>query len=290
MPAARSRSRKQAQRDGAAVPDGPERRTFVLDTSVLLSDPHALLRFDEHEVVIPVVVVTELEAKRTHPELGYFARAALRLLDDLRVSHGRLDEPIPVGDAGGTIRVELNHTDLSVLPSGFQLGDNDTRILAVARNLAADGHDVVLVSKDLPMRVKASSVGLAAEEYRAELVVESGWTGMAEADVAADLLDALYDETVVDLDVARDLPCHTGLVLLSDRGSALGRVTPEKRVRLVRGDREAFGLHGNADIAYYTSATKELWSNLVDLQPRVVAGGGGAGTSFSATATAVFAG
>lgn len=266
MPAARSRSRK------------PARRTFVLDTSVLLSDPHALLRFDEHEVVIPVVVVTELEAKRTHPELGYFARAALRLLDDLRVSHGRLDEPIPVGDAGGTIRVELNHTDLSVLPSGFQLGDNDTRILAVARNLAADGHDVVLVSKDLPMRVKASSVGLAAEEYRAELVVESGWTGMAEVDVAANLLDALYDETVVDLDAARDLPCHTGLVLLSDRGSALGRVTPEKRVRLVRGDREAFGLHGR-------SAEQRIALDiLLDPEIGIVSLGGRAGTGKSALA------
>ena len=266
MPAARSRSRK------------PVSRTYVLDTSVLLSDPHALLRFDEHEVVIPVVVVTELEAKRTHPELGYFARAALRLLDDMRVSHGRLDEPIPVGDAGGSIRVELNHTDPSVLPSGFQLGDNDTRILAVARNLAADGHDVVLVSKDLPMRVKASSLGLTAEEYRAELVVESGWTGMAEVDVAADLLDALYDDTVIDLDAARDLPCHTGLVLLSDRGSALGRVTPEKRVRLVRGDREAFGLHGR-------SAEQRIALDLLlDPEIGIVSLGGRAGTGKSALA------
>jgi PhoH-like ATPase len=266
VPAARSRSRK------------PVSRTYVLDTSVLLSDPHALLRFDEHEVVIPVVVVTELEAKRTHPELGYFARAALRLLDDMRVSHGRLDEPIPVGDAGGSIRVELNHTDPSVLPSGFQLGDNDTRILAVARNLATEGHDVVLVSKDLPMRVKASSLGLTAEEYRAELVVESGWTGMAEVDVAADLLDALYDDTVIDLDAAHDLPCHTGLVLLSDRGSALGRVTPEKRVRLVRGDREAFGLHGR-------SAEQRIALDLLlDPEIGIVSLGGRAGTGKSALA------
>ena len=63
-----------------------ERRTFVLDTSVLLSDPAAWMRFDEHEVVLPVVVITELEAKRSHPELGYFARTALRMLDDLRVA------------------------------------------------------------------------------------------------------------------------------------------------------------------------------------------------------------
>jgi PhoH-like ATPase len=80
-----------------------DRRTFVLDTSVLLSDPRAMLRFAEHEVVLPVVVVTELEGKRHHPELGYFARQALRLLDDLRVRHGRLDAPLPLAD-GGSLR------------------------------------------------------------------------------------------------------------------------------------------------------------------------------------------
>ncbi len=254
------------------------RRTFVLDTSVLLSDPHALLRFDEHEVVVPVVVVTELEAKRTHPELGYYARAALRLMDDLRIEHGRLDDPMPVGDAGGTLRVELNHTDTSILPSGFQLGDNDTRILAVARNLAAEGRDVILVSKDLPMRVKASSLGLAAQEYRAELVVESGWTGMSEIPVAASVIDELYDAAFIDLDEARDLPCHTGLVLVSDRGSALGRVTPDKRVRLVRGDREAFGLHGRS------AEQRVALDLLLDPDVGIISMGGRAGTGKSALA------
>ena len=148
-------------------------KTFVLDTSVLLSDPRAMLRFHEHDVVLPVVVVTELEGKRHHPELGYFARQALRLLDDLRVSRGRLDAPVPIGEGGGTLHVELNHTDLLALPDGFRLGDNDSRILAVAKNLALEGRDVTLVSKDLPMRVKASAVGLDAEEYRAEITVDS---------------------------------------------------------------------------------------------------------------------
>jgi PhoH-like ATPase len=110
------------------------------------------------------VVVTELEAKRHHPELGYFARQALRLLDDLRVSNGRLDRPVLVGTQGGSLRVELNHTDAQCLPAGFRLGDNDTRILAVAKNLASEGAKVVVVSKDLPMRVKASACGLEAEE------------------------------------------------------------------------------------------------------------------------------
>ena len=245
---------------------------------MLLSDPRAIYRFDEHDVVIPVVVVTELEAKRTHPELGYFARQALRILDDLRIEHGRLDEAMPIGDAGGSVRVELNHSDVSILPNGLQLGDNDTRILAVSRNLAADGHDVVVVSKDLPMRVKASSVGLAAEEYRAELVMETGYTGMAELEVAAGVLDELFDVGVLEVDEARDLPCHTGLVLLSDRGSALGRVTSDKSVRLVRGDREAFGLHGR-------SAEQRIALDiLLDPEIGIVSLGGRAGTGKSALA------
>src|SRR6202042_2615370 len=120
---------------------GQPRRTYVLDTSVLLADPAAASRFAEHRVVLPIVVITELEAKRNHPELGYFARQALRYLDDLRIEHGRLDDDVPVGDQGGSIRVELNHSDSSVLPAGFRLGDSDTRILSVACNLAGEGDD-----------------------------------------------------------------------------------------------------------------------------------------------------
>src|SRR5439155_3920577 len=141
-------------------PAPAQRRTYVLDTSVLLADPGALTRFAEHRVVLPIVVITELEAKRHHPELGFFARQALRYLDELRISYGRLDDDLPIGDCGGTVRVELNHTDPQVLPPGFRLGDNDTRILSVARSLAAEGEQVVLVSKDLPLRVEAASLGL----------------------------------------------------------------------------------------------------------------------------------
>ena len=254
------------------------RRTYVLDTSVLLSDPRAIMRFDEHDVVIPVVVVTELEAKRSHPELGYFARQALRLLDDLRIEHGRLDEPMPLPDSAGTVRVELNHTDVAVLPSGLRLGDNDSRILAVARNLQAEGRHVVLVSKDLPMRVKAASVGLPAGGCRAEFGIGSGSTGLAEVDIAASDLDRLYEDQVIDHEAAMDLPCHTGLVLLSERGSGLGRVTADKRVRLVRGDREAFGIHGR-------SAEQRIALDLLlDPEIGIVSLGGRAGTGKSALA------
>jgi PhoH-like ATPase len=261
-----------------ATTAGGGRRTLVLDTSVLLSDPRALLRFDEHEVVLPVVVISELEAKRSHPELGYFARQALRLLDDLRVRHGRLDEPLPVNDFGGVLRVELNHTDPTVLPPGFRLGDNDSRILAVALNFKAEGRDVTLVSKDLPLRVKASAVGLTAEEYQAELAVESGWTGLDELDLTGEELDRLYDEGVIDHPEGAELPCHTGLVLLSERGSGLGRVTPDKRIRLVRGDREAFGLHGR-------SAEQRIALDLLlDPDVGIISLGGRAGTGKSALA------
>ncbi|MEQ7847610.1 PhoH family protein [Nocardioides kribbensis] len=255
-------------------------RTYVLDTSVLLADPGALKRFAEHEVVLPVVVITELEGKRHHPELGYFARTALRTLDELRILHGRLDEPVPVGEEGGTLRVELNHTDASSLPSGFRLGDNDTRILAVAHNLATEGLAVTLVSKDLPLRIKASAVGLDAQEYRAEAISDSdtGYSGMAELEVAAGDLDELYDDGVVDLDAARDLPCHQGLVLLSDRGSALGRVGPDKQVHLVRGDREAFGVHGRS------AEQRIALEMLLDPEVGIVSLGGRAGTGKSAMA------
>ncbi|HEY3559923.1 MAG TPA: PhoH family protein [Kribbella sp.] len=256
----------------------PDQRTFVLDTSVLLSDPHAMLRFDEHEVVVPVVVVTELEAKRHHPELGYFARTALRLLDELRILHGRLDAPLPVGEKGGTLRVELNHTDPETLPAGFRLGDNDSRILAVACNFMAEGKDVTLVSKDLPMRVKASACGLQAEEYRAELTLESGWTGMAELEVGTQVVDDLYENGTVELPEAGEFPTHTGLVMLSDRGSALGRVMPDKRIRLVRGDREAFGIRGRS------AEQRVALDLLLDPDVGIISLGGRAGTGKSALA------
>ena len=253
-------------------------RTYVLDTSVLLSDPKAIFRFAEHAVVLPVVVIAELEGKRNDPEIGYFARQALRNLDELRVQHERLDFPIAIGDAGGSLRVELNHSNMGVLPSGLQLGDNDSRILAVALNLSGDGLDVTVVSKDLPLRVKAASIGLAAEEYRAELAVDSGWTGQTDLTLSAEQMNQLYDDEKLSTRLVQDLPVNTGLVLHSDRGSALGRVVHRGTMRLVRGDRDLFGLHGR-------SAEQRLAIDLLlDPEIGIVSLGGRAGTGKSALA------
>ncbi|MEY3336538.1 MAG: hypothetical protein RL771_510, partial [Actinomycetota bacterium] len=255
------------------------RKTYVLDTSVLLADPGALARFAEHEVVVPIAVIGELETKRDHPELGYFARAALRSLDDIRLKYGRLDQPIQINPEGGTLSVELNHTDLSSMPYGFlRDGTNDSRILAIAKNLMTDGKDVVLVTKDLPLRVKASSVGIEAEEYLAELVSSSGWTGIVELTVGSNVIDDLYASDFADHEEAHTLPIHTGVVLHSDRASALARVTPDKRLQLVRGDRTAFGLHGR-------SAEQRIALDLLlDPEIGIVSMGGRAGTGKSALA------
>src|SRR4029078_3193559 len=131
------------------------RTVYVVDTSVLLADPSALTRFAEHEIVLPLVVLTELAGQRHHPELAWAARPCLRFLEDLRTTHGSLLEPMPVNDAGGTLRVELHHQDLDALPLALSGPRNDHRILAVALSLGREGRDVVVVTKDLPLRLKA---------------------------------------------------------------------------------------------------------------------------------------
>ena len=253
-------------------------RTYVLDTSVLLSDPAAFNRFDEHTVVIPLVVVSELEGKRHHPELGWFARYALRELDDLRTKHGRLDRPLPVNDIGGHLYVELNHADLSKLPAGFRADTNDARILAVAWNLATEGADVRLVTKDMPLRVKAGALGLPSEEYRHGQAVDPTWSGMSEVPVTEEVLDALYAGHDVAVDDAAGLPCHTGLVLSAGSASALGRVRSNGTVRLVRGDLEAFGIHGRS------AEQRVALDLLLDPSVGIVSLGGRAGTGKSALA------
>ncbi len=255
----------------------PNIRTYVLDTSVLLSDPKAMYRFAEHEIVIPLIVVTELEAKRTHPELGFFAREALRQLDEMRIEHGRLDLPMKVNEEGGELSVDMSQINASLLPSAFSL-DNDGIILATAKLLSTQGADVYVVSKDLPMRVKASALGLSAQEYRAEFVASSGWTGTADVELGETEVNDLYSNGFIDHDSARQLPCHTGLILTSNKGSALGRVTTDKRIKLVRGDIDAFGIHGR-------SAEQRLALDLLlDDEVGIVSLGGRAGTGKSALA------
>lgn len=254
--------------------------TYVLDTSVLLSDPWALTKFAEHDVVLPLVVISELEGKRHHSELGWFARQALRLLEDLRSTYGRLDEPVPASLEGGMLRVELNHQDQSGLPLSFRGTEGDHRILACAFNLQREGLHTVLVTKDVPLRVKAGAIGLEADEYHAQDVVLTGYTGMEQRSVDEASITELYQTGTTDLgDLVEDLPIHCGLTLTGPAGqSALARVRRGGEVALVRGDQQAFGLSGRS------AEQRIALDTLLDEEVGIVSIGGRAGTGKSALA------
>jgi PhoH-like ATPase len=256
-------------------------RTYVLDTSVLLADPWALGRFAEHDVVLPLVVLTELEAKRHHAELGWAARQTLRNLEGMRLRHGSLLHPMPANEQGGSLRVEINHQETAGLPLALRGEEhNDHRILAVARNLVHEGRPVVVVTKDLPMRLKASIAGLSAEEYRNELAPDTAWSGMVQFDVAGDVVDELFAEHWVDLPETRDLPVNAGVVLHAGSQSALGRLRDDKRLHLVRADRPLFDVRGR-------SAEQRIAVDLLaDPEVGIVSLGGPAGTGKSVLALA----
>ncbi|MCU1371257.1 MAG: PhoH family protein [Ilumatobacteraceae bacterium] len=252
----------------------------MLDTSVLLADPQALERFDEHAVVLPIVVLMELEGKRNHPELGWAARESLRTLERLRLEHGSLTIPLPANDHGGTLRVELNHQSTAGLPSTMTSDNNDHRILAVAHNLRLEGHDVTVVTKDLPLRLKASIVGLDADEYRNELASDTSWTGFVELDVEPDVIDELFTHREVDLAEAAELPCNTGVALHAGSQSALARVHADKSLRLIRGDLSLF------DVVGRSAEQRIALDVLADPSVSIVSLGGNAGTGKSVMALA----
>jgi len=256
-----------------------QHRTYVLDTSVLLSEPAALGRFEEHAVVLPLVVLTELEAKRHHPELGWAARSALRALEELREEHGTLLEELPVNDHGGSVRVELNHTSTEPLPEGLRHDSNDHRILTVAHNLSLEGLSVILVSKDLPLRLKAGVLGLRATEFRDTEVSDDGWTGHTDIVVDGTVVDELYGEGIVDLDETRDLPANTGITLVAGSQSGLGRIHSDKRVHRIV-ERPVF------DVRARSREQHVALDLLTDDSVGIVSLGGRAGTGKSVLALA----
>jgi PhoH-like ATPase len=228
-------------------------KTYVLDTCVLLADPHALHRFDEHEVVVPLVVIEELDRKKTAlDEVGRNARVALRTIEELRVaSGGGLREPLPL-PSGGTVRIESNHVDVP-LPPYLDPHKADHRILSVALGLQG-----TLVTKDAALRIKGSQLGVEVEDYRGDTApVEERTTGIVELDVDPVVLDELHrtskvrlDAEVADLTAAPDgaLWANACLVLKAGRSaSGLGRVLHldddgVATVHRVAGHRHVFGM------------------------------------------------
>ena len=267
-------------------------KTYVLDTSVLLSSPRAIFAFAEHQVVLPLVVIKELEVKRDHPELGGPARTALRLLEELRVEQpeSRTNRGIfRIGKEGGTLRIELNHSSSDNLPEALKRDpSNDTRILAVAKNLSVDGHDVVVVSKDLPLRLIASVVlGLQAEVYRRELADDKDiYTGVVHREVERDIIDVMFKEGFLSKDIDDvELPVvNTGVVLSCGKTVVIARVVDvmdrEPGIEMISHDIDAFGVKGRSP------EQKIALSHLTNPDIGIVSLGGKAGTGKSAMALA----
>jgi PhoH-like ATPase len=231
------------------------RKTYVLDTCVLLADPNALFRFDEHDVVLPLVVIEELDRKKAAvDDVGRNARMALRAIEDLRVrSGGGLREALPL-PSGGTVRIESNHVDVP-LPAYLDKAKADHRILCVAIGLGG-----TLVTKDAGLRIKGSQLGVSVEDYRGDTArTEEHDTGIVELDVDPHVLDLLHRDGKAQLDgEVADLAGALGggeglwpnacLVLRAGRSSSgLGRVLDVDEdgvatVHRVAGHRQAFGM------------------------------------------------
>ena len=225
------------------------RTSYVLDTCVLLADPRALYRFDEHEVVLPLVVIEELDGNKTRmDEVGRNARTAVRLIEELRErSSSGLRDPIDL-PGGGCLRVEGNHVDTS-LPPYLDPLKPDHRILAVALGIGG-----ILVTKDGALRIKGSQLGVEVEDYRADTVeVDEHYTGIGEVEIERPHLDTLHRDGKVVLDVASlggsddTYWLNQCLVLKSGRSaSGLGRVTDVAdgavTVTRVAGSPRAFGV------------------------------------------------
>lgn len=245
----------------------------VIDTSVILSDPKCLEKLSDKHIVIPLVVVSELESKRNHPDLGYAARSALRKLEELRKIHSLRTEILT--DNGGSIRIEVNNVDQSSLPAIFRAEDNDARILAVAKNLA-EHNDVTLLSKDLPLRLKASVVEIEAEEPFLT-TADIDWSGSVTLEATNEQIDELYQNRVLSIDL--DLPLNTCVIFKSDYKSALARKTVEGKLTLIE-EKKLFGVQGrSAEQRFAISLLSDNNVGIVSL-----AGNAGVGKSLLALA------
>ncbi len=199
--------------------------TYVIDTCVLLADPASLLRFDEHQVVLPLVVVEELDRKKTRlDEVGANARTAIRLLEDLGASRaGGLRDPVSL-PGGGSLRIELNGISSERLPAILDPTTPDHRILSTCLNLA-EHEDPVLVTKDAALRIKGAQLGVAVQDYRADTVpVEQLHSGLVEVQTDGDTIDRLFDEGKLQVENVEAVVNEFVVLRSGESRSALARV------------------------------------------------------------------
>ena len=260
--------------------------TYILDTSVLLASPKSIFSFEEHEVVLPLIVIRELEQKRNDPEIGYLARQALRSLEELRTTKGELKTGVVVNNDGGILRVEVNQGDRTLLPETLRDSySHDTVILTVAATLSGQGKKVVLVSKDLPMRLLASTaVNIIAEDYKGNILPDSGYSGLVQVQVEREILDSLYENKSLRIssvsEELKDVTIHTGVVVKAGRASAIARINTRGSLDLIPQDLEAFGVRGRS--VEQRIALAHLLDNSIGIVS--MSGHGGTGKSMLALA------
>ncbi|WP_281888163.1 PhoH family protein [Paenibacillus sp. YYML68] len=207
------------------------KKIYVLDTNILLQDPNAIYAFEDNEVVIPAVVLEEIDSKKRNvDELGRNSRQISRMLDAMRAS-GHLYEGIDLPN-GGSLKVELNHKSFAKLQEVFAEVTNDNRILAVALNYhleekeKPDPKPVILVSKDVLVRIKADVLGITAQDYLTDRVVKVAddiYSGHLTILVHPGIIDEFYTYrslSVKTLNVSFPLHPHEFVILKDEMGSS----------------------------------------------------------------------
>jgi PhoH-like ATPase len=228
------------------VTDRTTRRTYVLDTCVVLADPSAPLRFEEHDVVLPLAVIEELDRKKTlMDEVGANARRAIRLLESHGASEvGGLRTAVDL-PSGGTLRIELNGTGSPRLPDVFDPNTADHRILSACMEIQTAGEPAVLVTKDAALRIKAAQLGVPVQDYRADTVsVDESYSGVVELETDATTVDRLYADGKVEVH-GLEAVVNQFVVLHAGSQSAVGQVagvSPEPTVVRVPANRRVFGV------------------------------------------------
>jgi PhoH-like ATPase len=208
------------------------KKIFVLDTNVLLHDPRAIFSFEDNDVVIPIVVIEELDKfKKGVDEIGRNARQISRILDEHRLK-GKLSLGVKL-EGGGNLRVELNHQSPAVLPNELIAAKADNRILSTALNLKNDGLPVILVTKDTNLRIKADALGMTAEDYESDTItLDELYSGETELLVAPGAIDDFYARG--ELQPADPKPFPNQFALLKNSANesqtALARFSKQKSV------------------------------------------------------------
>jgi PhoH-like ATPase len=258
-------------------------KRFVLDTNVLLHDPKALQVFEDNEVIIPLSVLDELDNAKSRPdELGRNARTVVKILDKLR-SIGSLSRGVKLNES--MIRVELNHQDN--VPDGLESEKKDNRIISTALGLKKDGERVIIVSKDINLRVKCDALNIEVQDYVKDKIatnLESVYSGVLVQFVESQEIDSIYSNNYIEVSTDGLLNQFTILKSNSNnKQSAIARYVEKNRIKLCKFPEEIYGI-------YPRNAEQKMAVDLLlnrDIKLVTLIGKAGSGKTLLASAAAL---